>query len=240
MKEGPLSEKELQWLEDMLEKYGSEASILDVSELDGLLTAVLSGPTTVEPSRWLIALWGGEKHIPKWSNEREMTRFMELSFQHMNDIADRLSEFPEQFEPLFGVREMEGLEFTVVEEWCYGYMRGVALTDWSALPAALQTSLDAIALHGLEENLEKVDALTPEEMESSIDAICPAALALHDYWISQPEAIPQIQQPITAENSRAGTIPAPVAAVKNTSNAVCIDRRGALLAPFFILLIHAE
>ena len=40
MKEGPLSEKELQWLEDMLEKYGSEASIIDVSELDGLLTAI--------------------------------------------------------------------------------------------------------------------------------------------------------------------------------------------------------
>ncbi len=54
MKEGPLSEKELQWLEDMLEKYGSEASIIDVSELDGLLTAVLSGPVTVEPSQWLV------------------------------------------------------------------------------------------------------------------------------------------------------------------------------------------
>lgn len=54
MKEGPLSEKELQWLEDMLEKYGSEASIIDVSELDGLLTAVLSGPVSIEPSQWLV------------------------------------------------------------------------------------------------------------------------------------------------------------------------------------------
>jgi uncharacterized protein len=199
MKEGPLTEKELQWLEDMLEKYGSVASILDVSELDGLLTAVLSGPTTVEPSEWLVALWGGQKHIPKWSNEREMTRFMELCFQHMNDIADRLSEFPEQFEPVFGIREMEGLEFTIVEEWCFGYMRGVALTDWSSLPADLRSKLDVIALHGSVDDLEAIDALTPEEMEASIDAIRPAALALHDYWISQPEAIPQVPRPVTVD-----------------------------------------
>lgn len=199
MKDGPLTEKELEWLEEMLEKHGSEASILDVSELDGLLTAVLSGPTTVEPGEWLLALWGGQKHVPKWSNEREMTRFMSLCFQHMNDIADRLSEYPDQFEPVFGLRKIEGLEFTVVEEWCFGYMRGVALTDWSTLPPSLQPMLEAIALHGTEENLEKLDTLTPEEMEASIDAIRPAALALHDYWISQPEAIKQPQKPIVAD-----------------------------------------
>ncbi|WP_336748309.1 YecA family protein [Pantoea vagans] len=209
MKEGPLSEKELQWLEDMLEKYGSEASIIDVSELDGLLTAVLSGPVTVEPSQWLVALWGGEKQIPKWSNEREMTRFMSLCFQHMNDVADRLSEFPEQFEPLFGIREMEGLEFTVVEEWCFGYMRGVTLTDWSGLPADLQPALDAIALHGVEENLERIDAMTPEEMEASIEAIRPAALALHDHWIAQPEAIPVPQKPVSAEKLPGRNDPCP-------------------------------
>lgn len=94
MKEGPLTEKELEWLDEMLEKYGSEDSIVDVAELDGLLTAVLSGPKTIEPSEWLVALWGGQNRIPRWSNEREMNRFMDLCFQHMNDIADRLAEFP--------------------------------------------------------------------------------------------------------------------------------------------------
>lgn len=199
MKEGPLTEKELQWLDDMLDKYGSEASIVDVAELDGLLTAVLSGPRMIEPSEWLVALWGGQNNIPKWSNEREMNRFMELCFQHMNDIADRLAEFPDQFDPLFGVRETEGQDFTVVEEWCFGYMRGVALSDWSSLPADLQPALDAIALHGKEENFSQLEALSPEEMEERFAAIRPAALALHDYWISQPEAVPEPQQPVVAE-----------------------------------------
>lgn len=152
----------------------------------------------IEPSEWLVALWGGQNNIPKWSNEREMNRFMELCFQHMNDIADRLAEFPDQFDPLFGVRETEGQDFTVVEEWCFGYLRGVALSDWSSLPADLQPALDAIALHGKEENFPQLEALSPEEMEARFAAIRPAALALHDYWISQPEAVPEPQQPLVA------------------------------------------
>lgn len=209
MKEGPLTEKELEWLEDMLEKHGNDDAIVDVAELDGLLTAVLSGPAMIEPSEWLIALWGGKNRIPKWSNEREMNRFMALCFQHMNDIADRLAEFPEQFDPLFGVREMEGQEFTVVEEWCFGYMRGVALTDWSTLPDDLQPALDAIALHGKEENFALLEQLSAEEMEQSIEAIRPAALALHDYWIAQPEAVPVPQQPVIADAKPGRNDPCP-------------------------------
>lgn len=100
-----------------------------------------------------------------------MTRFMNLAFQHMADTADRLNDFPEQFEPLFGLREIEGREITIVEEWCFGYMRGVALSDWSALPDTLKPALDAIALHGTEENFEVVEKLTPEAFEESVEAI---------------------------------------------------------------------
>jgi len=88
-------------------------------------------------------------------------------------------------------------------------MRGVALTDWSALPQDLQPALDAIALHGVEENLEKIDAMTPDEMEASIEAIRPAALALHDHWISQPEAIPVPQKPVAAEKLPGRNDPCP-------------------------------
>lgn len=42
MKTGPLNESELEWLDDILTKYNTDHAILDVAELDGLLTAVLS------------------------------------------------------------------------------------------------------------------------------------------------------------------------------------------------------
>ena len=44
MKTGPLNESELEWLDDILTKYNTDHAILDVAELDGLLTAVLSSP----------------------------------------------------------------------------------------------------------------------------------------------------------------------------------------------------
>ena len=53
MKTGPLNESELEWLDDILTKYNTEHAILDVAELDGLLTAVLSSPQEIEPEHCL-------------------------------------------------------------------------------------------------------------------------------------------------------------------------------------------
>ena len=196
MSEGPLNASEMEWLEETLMAYGhDDESIMDVSELDGMLTAVLSGPVVVEPDRWLVAVWGGEKNIPRWKNEREMNRFINLSFKHMNDIAERLSDYPDQFEPMFGFNEMDGQEYTVVEEWCFGYMRGVALTDWSTLPEALKADLDLLALHGSEENFSRLDEMTEEAFHESVAQIRPAALRLYAYWAANPQQ-PVNQQPV--------------------------------------------
>lgn len=135
------------------------------------------------------------KYIPRWKNDREMNRFIDLCFKHMNDIAERLSEYPDQFEPLFGYNDVDGQSYTVVEEWCYGYMRGVALTDWSSLPEALEADLAVIALHGTEEHSEKLEALTEEEYMASIESIQPAALRLYNYWVANPQQ-PEAKKPI--------------------------------------------
>ena len=198
MKTGPLSESELEWLDDVLARYGNEASIMDVAELDGMLTAVLSSPTEVEPADWLLALWGGAQHVPRWANDRERDRFVNLVLQHMDDVAERLCDYPEQYEPLFGTREEEGQEITIVEEWCFGYLRGAAMSDWSALPAELQPAFDAIALHGKEENFTRLEALSAEEYVDSIEQITPSALALYAYWMENPQAAP-VKEPVKAD-----------------------------------------
>lgn len=155
MKTGPLNESELEWLDDVLTKYNTDKAILDVSELDGLLTAVLSSPLKLsQSSGW--SRYGAARSMSLAGHPKNGA-FMNTAFQHMADTADRLDEFPEQFEPLFGLREIEGHELTIVEEWCFGYMRGVALSDWSTLPDSLKPALEAIALHGTEENFEVVE-----------------------------------------------------------------------------------
>lgn len=198
MKTGPLNESELEWLDDILSKYATEGAILDVSELDGLLTAILSGPKEIEPAQWLLAIWGGADNVPRWANDRERDHFVNLTLQHMSDIAERLDEYPDQFEPLFGTREEEGQELTIVEEWCFGYMRGVALGNWPALPEEPQSALDSIALHGTEAQFTAVEVLSVDEFIASMDHIRPAALSLYQYWTEHAE--PEIvQQPIRNE-----------------------------------------
>ncbi len=200
MKQGPLTENELEWLDNVLMEYGNDDAVLDVAELDGLLTAILSGPNMIQPGRWLSSVWGGAKNAPRWASESELTRFMDLTFQHMNDIADRLCYYPDQFAPLFGTRTVDGTEYTIVEEWCFGYMRGVALDNWSTLPKNLQPSLDAIALHGREDNFLLLEKMSSAAVESSIEEIQPAALSLHAYWLSQrlPVPVTPISMPFVA------------------------------------------
>ncbi len=208
MKTGPLTESELEWLDETIDKHSTDKSILDVSELDGMLTAILSSPQDIEPADWLLAVWGGADSVPRWSADRERDRFINLTLQHMGDIAERLNDYPDQFEPLFGTREEEGQELTVVEEWCYGYMRGVGLSDWSGLPPALQEELDVIALHGDEENATALDNFTADEYLASIDKIRPAALMLHGYWMAHPKVAP-VQQPVRNEGKVGRNDPCP-------------------------------
>jgi uncharacterized protein YecA (UPF0149 family) len=144
MKEGPLNEKELEWLEEVLVKYGNDDSVLDVAELDGFLTAILSGPRMIEPSEWLVALWGGAENIPKWASERELNRFMDLTFQHMNDISDRLIDYPDQFEPLFGVHTIDDA-ICAVSIWMTGlrYLNRLRLLSTPSLyMVAMKTKRD--------------------------------------------------------------------------------------------------
>jgi len=62
----PLNEDELSWLDDFLldridedsEFEGKDEGVLDVSELDGLMTAVVSGPVMIQPSQWIPRVWG--------------------------------------------------------------------------------------------------------------------------------------------------------------------------------------
>lgn len=70
MKMEPLNENELEWLDDVLTKYNTDQAILDVAELDGLITAVLSSPRPIEPEQWLVAIWGGPAYVPHWTSRK--------------------------------------------------------------------------------------------------------------------------------------------------------------------------
>lgn len=173
MKQGPLSEKELEWLETILAQYGKETAVKDVSELDGMLTALIAGPQNIEPATWLVALWGGEAQLPAWQSQREMDRFMNLTFQHLNDIADQLNGDQDEYGPIFNASEDE--ETLTAESWCTGYLRGSALSDWSGLPSELSKAMTIFS------DVAEGKGLSGK----TIGAIPDAAIELHNYWMTQ-------------------------------------------------------
>ena len=110
----PLDDDEIAWLgeflldriDDNADTEGRDEGILDISELDGFLTAIVSGPVTVLPSQWIPQVWGDFE--PVWEREQDVQKVMTLLMRHMNAIAVMLVEQPEDFEPIFLERNYEG------------------------------------------------------------------------------------------------------------------------------------
>ena len=163
----------------------SDLGILCVSELDGFLTAIVSGPETVVPSRWLSAVWGDFE--PTWDSIDEANRFMELVFRLMNFNAVVLIEEPESFEPLFLEKDCNGKTVLVVDEWCEGFLRGVELTreQWAAggkevdelmLPILGFCEASSWAAHDLPD---------PIAAEQAQHEIAPSVRAIHAYWLER-------------------------------------------------------
>lgn len=187
MNDQPITDEDLDFIDSIFEKYAAENSIVSVSELDGFLTAIVSGPDMIMPGQWLPEIWGGAEHMPDWESEEEVSRFMQIVMGIMNDNAEVLMEQPEDFQALVLVDMQNDEPVDVVSLWCGGYMRGIALSsqDWLHLPENLQAHFSCIALFGSEEGEEILSDFADHEIEALKQEIEPAARALHAYWLEQ-------------------------------------------------------
>jgi uncharacterized protein len=209
----PLSEAELAELDDALlnrfdedaEPVSGDEGIIDVSELDGLLTAVVSSPVMIMPSHWLPAVWGD--YPPVFETDAEVERVFSLMVRHLNGIAATLMNSPAEFEPLFEFREVDGQEFTIVDEWCEGYLRGIELAQ------ELGANLDAAS----EELLTPIRAFTEasdwpgHDLPDFVDtvklqqSIAPNVRALHAYWLERRvDPVPPGSRPYQRSTPRVG------------------------------------
>jgi len=188
----PLSDEEIELLDDfLLDRYGDETEeegwnegVVDVSELDGLFTAIVSGPVLIPPSQWLPAVWGDFE--PEWKSRQEFDEIFTLMMRHMNGIAGMLTEEPEAFEPLFWEHIEDGKMHTDVDEWCEGYMMGVALAEdhWRAGGSPMAELLAPIEAFTLETNWRGHALGTDAEVEQLQDSITPNVRAIHAWWLA--------------------------------------------------------
>lgn len=195
----PLTSDQLDWLGEVLLNRidedavteGLDEGVIDVSELDGFLTAIVSGPVLIVPSRWLPALWGDFE--PIWDSVDEAKKFISLLTQHSNNIAAMLMEDPAAFAPLFEERRVEDRWVTIVDEWCEGYLRAVRLAknEWQAGGQEIADLLAPIRAF-TEETDWYAHALDDEaEVERLRDSIVPNVRAIHAKWLAVRSA-PQL------------------------------------------------
>jgi uncharacterized protein len=188
----PLTEEELEWLDEVLlvridedaVTEGIDEGILDVSELDGFLTAIVSGPVTLGPSHWMPAMWG--EFEPVWNSVEDYQLFMSLLLRHSNSIASMLMDAPEAFEPLFYERKLEDRTIVVVDEWCEGYERGVRLTgdEWNEGGPEIADLLAPIRSFTEVTGWRAHDLADSREVDRLRDSIAPNVRAIHARWLA--------------------------------------------------------
>lgn len=179
----PLATADLDFIEETLLKYGDDHSVLNLAELDGYFTALVSSPTQVDVAEWFPAIWGGQN--PQWESLDDAQRFLEVCVRHSNTLAAQLATDAQGFKARFDDTDHQGHTVTLAEEWCFGYIRGAAIGNWPALPAAQAALLEKISWCAEQDNFELPADLDVQTHQQRVSEIEPAARALHDYWLSQ-------------------------------------------------------
>lgn len=185
----PLNDDELDDLQELLvfrigedeDTEGLDEGVVILDELDGFLTALVSGPVAVLPSVWLDALWGD--FPPAWESPEQHQYFMQLVQRLQIEISSLLSKDPDNYDPMYSWHELEGEPIEVVDDWCEGYARGVRVlgTMWEASNPEVSRLLEPIRAFSSETEWQAY-TLPPGEAELMRGEIIPNVRALFSYW----------------------------------------------------------
>jgi uncharacterized protein len=209
----PLSDEEIEELDDfLLDAQGIDES-MNVSMLDGFLTALICAPKLILPSEWMRWVWDTEhgKDSPNFSSEDEAGRILSMLMRHMNDITRTLSQAPEYYEPLLLENINNGNPIPILDEWCMGFVKGMSLDEegWSDIAVANPQWLSTIFLYGtekgwetllakdipLEEHIEMAERLTTDVLN-----IYAGLKALRESQISQARPSTISKRDLAADN----------------------------------------
>ncbi len=194
----PLSDEEVQELEDFLleDRDGAVAMSFDI--MDGYLHAVAIGPTTLLPQQWLPPIWGqtaAQGMVPAARDLQQFNRMLELVMRHFNSIIASLEDDPPDIFPIWSAIEFEGREWDDAEGWALGFVQGMDLcrADWQPLLETEQGQAwyRPIGLLGEEDFCPEQDELTDTPSQrSELSLQIPAAvLGMHAHWLPHRQAV---------------------------------------------------
>ena len=207
----PLNQGELGVLEAFLESEACDDETMTLSQAQGFLTAVVSGPDLVMPSEWMPQIWGH----PEFDTEAQAQKMTGLLMRVYNEVAKGLKErrdFGLLLEEWGSVDEEKSV---VALPWCEGYLVGMALR-----PAAWAEHSDGdlgslllpiVLIARPETDREQALVDDPDEYERLCDLLPDTAQAIYDYWLSRRTAAhaaddwPQVEQGTPSEPCPCGS-----------------------------------
>lgn len=205
----PLSEAEFDELDRFLVSDAMPDECMDISMLDGFLTALLIGPNMIMPSEWLPHVWGETAEQPmRWESAQQAKRMTAFIMRHMNDIAWQLENEPEDYEPVLFEHDEDGEPMLVIDEWCTGFVHGAMLDSetWEPLFESDdgRDMLLPVILYGTEsgwQELEQEPELAQRHQEFAT-SLAGCVLAIRDHWLPVRKAKSTIRrtEPLPGRN----------------------------------------
>lgn len=191
----PLSEEELDELDNFLLYGVDDDEGMTLEALDGYLHAIAIGPQTIMPSQWLPKVWGeGSTQLPPTGDLDQCNRIMALVMRHYNSVISGFQHKPPVTAPYWSIHHYDDGEFEDAEVWAYGFSEGVALQRdaWQPLfdsPEGRQW-YRPIGLLGEDHFSADQDALTttPAQREQLAMQIEDSLLNIHAFWLPLREA----------------------------------------------------
>lgn len=209
-----ITDADLKHLEAFLSSDAVPESAMDVSTLEGFLTALVIGPSMVMPSAWMPWVWDFEhgRQEVEFADIAQAQAVMGLIMGLMNRIAGAFERDPASFEPVFLRDAVWG-----AAEWCKGFLAATQRFDaatWSALWA-----LDAFKSIGATGSIclatpflrlgdEDGQEITRKEGDAQrwVDAVVPSLAAIHAQWLERRSAQPVValREPMRREAPKVG------------------------------------
>jgi uncharacterized protein len=142
---------------------------------------------------------------PEFTSEKQAKRILSLLIGHANVLAFTLTHGPQHYEPLFYAHKIEGNSVPIIDEWCCGYVKGIALDPegWQPLIDARPDWFEVIHLYGTKSGWERLKELVDAHEDSTarhqafVDRIAPAGRNIHAYWLASRtsrERLPQLSR----------------------------------------------
>jgi uncharacterized protein len=174
-----LTEAEWDELDAILMAYGNEES-LEISSLHGFLTAIVSGPEPVLPSKWLPAMWGSA--APVFDTAAEFERMLALIIRTMNSIVRALTQTTGAFGLMLLVKGRGKAERFYAGAWAEGYLSGVALSEAAWQPFVESSPAVGDGLVTIAAMLDDVPGRRMDHRTKRLDELGETAVAIHRFF----------------------------------------------------------